>query len=591
MKKLLNNRYQVIQLLGIGGFGETYLAEDTHLPSRRQCVIKQLKPIANDPQLYQVIQQRFGREAATLESLAEGSEQIPNLYAYFCENGQFYLVQEWIDGQTLTSKVVTEGPLSETVVWEILVNLLPVLNYIHSKGIIYRDIKPDNIILRQSTNQPVLIDFGAVKETMATAINAHGRTTHTMVLGTPGFMAPEQASGRPVYASDIYGLGMTAIYLLTGKLPQELEIDPKTEQIVWRQNAPNVSSGLAAVIERATQYNPGDRYSTAIKMLDALHSVASISPRQRSTQATLVISPAMGKTPRQPAAKTAQQTERAIALAVARRDWQKPLILGSLLIGGLLGAAAIASLSRNQPPQSSIATLPPPDSKPEPPIALSTPAAESPTPFPEPTKAPPAPVTAPAPPPSRVSSPLENKPPTASNNENISSQPQKQQPTAQAPLSPAESVPQQNSEQPNDSASSALRENIPGFPIGTTYNTVKAALGNPTKTSRGVWSNTRAVLYELKPNQITLGYLFDRSSERLRQTEIAFAQSVEPKVIQATLQGMLGDRAADDISPGLQQVYQRQINKYSFTTGSLKGVIERNDSDRIYIGVWDADLH
>jgi serine/threonine-protein kinase len=99
------------------------------------------------------------------------------------------------------------------------------------------------------------------------------------------------------------------------------------------------------------------------------------------------------------------------------------------------------------------------------------------------------------------------------------------------------------------------------------------------------------VLYELKPNQITLGYLFDRSSERLRQTEIAFAQSVEPKVIQATLQGMLGDRAADDISPGLQQVYQRQINKYSFTTGSLKGVIERNDSDRIYIGVWDADLH
>lgn len=101
----LNNRYKVIQVLAAGGFGETFLAEDTHMPSRRRCVIKQLKPVTNDPQTYKMIQQRFEREAAILELLGENSDQIPQLYAYFSEHGQFYLVQEWIQGQTLTNLV------------------------------------------------------------------------------------------------------------------------------------------------------------------------------------------------------------------------------------------------------------------------------------------------------------------------------------------------------------------------------------------------------------------------------------------------------------------------------------------------------
>lgn len=234
MTTLLNNRYQIIQVLGAGGFGETFLAEDTYMPSRRRCVIKQLKPVTNDPQMYRLIQQRFQREAATLEALGERSDQIPKLFAYFSENGQFYLVQEWIQGQTLTDKVASVGPLSESAVREILVSLLLVLDYVHSKGIIYRDIKPDNIIIRQSNGQPVLIDFGAVKETMTATINSQGKPTYSIVLGTPGFMAPEQAAGRPIYASDIYSMGMTAIYLLTGKLPQELEIDLHTEESTLR---------------------------------------------------------------------------------------------------------------------------------------------------------------------------------------------------------------------------------------------------------------------------------------------------------------------------------------------------------------------
>ncbi len=102
---LLNNRYRVLQTLGGGGFGNTFLAEDTYMPSGRRCVIKQLKPVTHDPQAYQMVQERFQREAAVLEDLGEGNNQIPRLYAYFTEAGQFYLLQEWIQVDTLTQKL------------------------------------------------------------------------------------------------------------------------------------------------------------------------------------------------------------------------------------------------------------------------------------------------------------------------------------------------------------------------------------------------------------------------------------------------------------------------------------------------------
>jgi serine/threonine protein kinase len=274
MPTLLNNRYLIISALGSGGFGNTFLVEDTHMPSRRRCVLKQLKPISDNSQVYQMVQELFWREAAILENLGEQHNQIPKLYAYFAEAGHFYLVQELIAGATLQQKMQAEGRLPESLVKQIVASLLSILDFIHTRKIIHRDIKPSNLIWRTWDNKPVLIDFGAVKQVVNIAINSQGQTTSSSVIGTPGFMPPEQAAGRPVYASDLYSLGLTAIYLLTGKPPETLDVNPQTGEIDWRRYAADVSPSFAAVLDKAIQLRVENRYTTAQEMQAALSQSA-----------------------------------------------------------------------------------------------------------------------------------------------------------------------------------------------------------------------------------------------------------------------------------------------------------------------------
>ncbi|MEH2130492.1 MAG: YARHG domain-containing protein [Nostoc sp.] len=331
--QLLNDRYQVIRTLGAGGFGETYLAEDTYMPSKRPCVVKQLRPIHNNPQIYQLVQERFQREAAILEELGGANDQIPALYAYFSSGGQFYLVQEWVEGDTLTGKVQKQGLFSEGAVQELFMNLLPVLDYVHSKHIVHRDIKPDNIIVRHRDGKPVLIDFGAVRESMGTVVNSQGNPTSSIVIGTPGYMPSEQAAGRPVFSSDLYSLGMTVIYLLTGKQAQQLETDSQTGEIVWRLYASHISPIMARVIDRAIAYHPRDRYPTARAMLDTLQSIANpIPPTQPLlTQPTIVSAPPPQTVPVKP--QPSPQSSNS----------QNNILIGSLIAGGLIGASVIIS--------------------------------------------------------------------------------------------------------------------------------------------------------------------------------------------------------------------------------------------------------
>lgn len=560
---LLNNRYRILRTLGAGGFGNTFLAEDTYMPSGRKCVIKQLKPVTHDPQVYKLVQERFQREAAVLEELGEGNNQIPRLYAYFSETEQFYLVQEYIEGDTLTQKVERGGSRSESDVTRILISLLPVLDYVHSRRMIHRDIKPDNVIMRQRDTLPVLIDFGAVKEAMTTVVNMPSHPPQSMVIGTPGFMPAEQAGGRPTYASDLYSLGLTAVFLLTGKIPQDLPSDNRTGEILWRQYAPNVNSNLAMVLDRAIRFNASDRFSTAKEMLNALQSGDDISHMD-----TVAVAP--GGLPQSPNRSLPRQTVPAGTTPAIQGNKRNPLLIAALVAAGFLvaGVGIGLSLSRSPAPSTPVASNSKSTSEQEASgqgtssanSSRSQPATSEPN------------VLPPASPSQRETQASSQKPPLSS---------------------PAQPIPPPPLQRGNNQNSNQIAR-IPGFPPGTQQSYIQQELGKPTKATRGLW-NTRALLYEnYIPGQVSLGYLYDPGSGRVRQTEVSFAESVDLQTISSTLNLMLNHNASADIKQGLERVYQTQSKRYQFVSGrnnSLKGVIERNEPGRIYIGVWEADLH
>jgi serine/threonine-protein kinase len=350
---LLNNRYQVLRVLGSGGFGKTFLAEDTQMPSGKRCVIKQLIPVINNPQLYQLVQERFQKEASILEELGDRHSQIPRLYAYFSEGGEFYLVQKYIEGQTLSEKLQQQGVFNEVTVKEILINILQILEYVHSKGIVHRDIKPDNIILRFSDSKPVLIDFGAVKVTMNTEMSPSGNSSQSIVIGTPGFMPMEQIAGRPLFSSDLFSLGLTAIYLLTGKIPQDLPTEPTMGNILWRHFAPYLNVNFGDILDKAIAYHPRDRYLNTREMLTALQTISNpvvpafvpitqsttpiviAAPSPLSLENTIAVSPGNDV---QNSYQTSQNTARG------------GIILASIIASGLIGASIIIGFTINKSP-------------------------------------------------------------------------------------------------------------------------------------------------------------------------------------------------------------------------------------------------
>lgn len=267
-KLLLRDRYRVIKALGQGGFGATFLAKDESLPGEPCCVIKQLRPTTSGAHLLQMARELFEREARTLGKIGN-HPQVPMLLAYFEDNQQFYLVQEYISGWTLQQEVRKSGPFSEAGVKQFLSEILPLLQYIHSQQVIHRDIKPANLIRREQDKKLVLIDFGAVKNQVNSTVNSDQTALTNFAIGTPGFAPPEQMALRPVYASDIYAVGVTCIYLLTGKSPKDLDYNPATGEMIWRKNV-QISEHLAEVLKKMLEASVRHRYQASGDILRAL---------------------------------------------------------------------------------------------------------------------------------------------------------------------------------------------------------------------------------------------------------------------------------------------------------------------------------
>ncbi|PSB13310.1 serine/threonine protein kinase [filamentous cyanobacterium CCP2] len=265
---LFRDRYKVLRTLGRGGFGVTFLAEDVSLPSSPLCVIKQLCPKVNNPVVLQRACQRFEREAKILSQLGSHA-QIPRLLNYFQVDEEFYLVQEYVRGATLAREIKRRGPMTEVEVKRFLREILPVLEYIHQNQVIHRDIKPPNIIRCQDDGRLVLIDFGAVKEQFIHASTNTQRGTTTHFVGTLGFAPPEQLALRPCFASDIFALGVTCLYLLTAKPPMEFDYDSTTGEVCWQEHI-QVSEYFGKILEKMLRISSRERYQSAGEVLRVL---------------------------------------------------------------------------------------------------------------------------------------------------------------------------------------------------------------------------------------------------------------------------------------------------------------------------------
>ena len=361
--KILDGRYQITDVLATGGFGQTYLAIDMRRPGQPVCVVKQLRSIAK-PELVPTVQRLFRAEAAILEKLGQ-HECIPRLLAYFEEDQEFYLVQEFIPGKTLDRELLTERPLAIAQVIRLLTDVLEILVFVHSQGVIHRDIKPANIMRRQPDQKLFLIDFGTVKEIRT--VTDLDEPKLTMAVGTPAYMPVEQFHGYPQLNSDIYALGVVGIQAISGLPIEEIRTlitsnHPQTNLDHWSGSlspteagaSPEQQSQLIAVLDKMVALDYRARYQSAASVMSDLEAIGSDSstfanpPNSANSleSASSYISPLSSEMPSQIPASPLPSTD-----SKSRQLGRKLLIGSGLAIALITGAYKLPSLvSQSLPP-------------------------------------------------------------------------------------------------------------------------------------------------------------------------------------------------------------------------------------------------
>ncbi|MBC1237136.1 serine/threonine-protein kinase [Nostoc sp. 2RC] len=383
---VLQNRYRIIQILGQGGFGRTYLAEDQRR-FNELCAIKELISTAMEPAAWEKAQELFHREAAILYQIEH--PQVPKFRERFEQDQRLFLVEDYVAGQTyrtlLAEKQAVGQTFTEAEVFGLIQSLLPVLEHIHSRGIIHRDISPENIILRDRDGKPVLIDFGVVKE-LATRLQSPESVMPVTSVGKLGYSPSEQVQTGGAYpSSDLYALAVSAIVLLTGKEPRDLFDE---NQVTWNwQQWAQVNPRFAQVLNRMLNHIPSDRYQTAADVSQALQSLQQ--PSAPNPDFSNLQTMAVGRRPDlvTPAASP-KKPAPVIPPSQSSSVLDNPLAIAA--IGGVVvilagfGSWALVSSIRSQSKPQPEQTLP--QNFPSPVISGGTTFTSTPTPTPTPTQ-------------------------------------------------------------------------------------------------------------------------------------------------------------------------------------------------------------
>lgn len=278
----IQGRYRIIRHLGRGGAGITFLAEDLQC-FNRLCVVKQLKPRSDNPQTLSIARRLFEREAEILNTLGS-CDRIPRLLAYFESEDDFFLVQEFIEGEDLSKEIIADCPWSEERAIALLSNILEVLAVIQQHGAIHRDLKPSNLMRRTKDGKIVAIDFGSVKQVSTQVIDPSQQLKLTVAVGTRAYMPLEQMMGHPGFYSDIYAVGIIIIQALTGVRPQKLPTDSNGE-LIWRDrllNNANYNPQFLALLDKMVCHRFQERYCLAEHVLQEIEKLLADNSNRQS---------------------------------------------------------------------------------------------------------------------------------------------------------------------------------------------------------------------------------------------------------------------------------------------------------------------
>ncbi len=616
-KRLQGGKYKLESVLGRGGFGLTFRADQTYL--EQVVVIKTLNESFWTAPNLEELQRQFQDEGRRLAMC-----QHPNVVRvtdFFVEDYLPYMVMDYIPGRSLYDIIFDNPsgpqPLSEPAAVQYIQQIGSALQAVHSKGLLHRDVKPQNIMVHDLTGEAILIDFGIARE-----LSANPAQTHTSIV-SEGYAPIEQylPKAHRSAATDVYGLAATLYLLLTGEVPVAAVLRDRTPIIPVQQLRPEVSPSVADAIAQGMQIELKDRPQSVARWLSLLTAQpktglfgrpqsrgASATPNNPSAPLPLpspsqfptrVVAPAYrpgsaagNQTGYRPAA--ADTSARTVAIPPSRagdvvnRPAGQPnygsvqangkkqngcgLLLFSLLLAGFAAAGGFLVVQQLFGGDA-IAPVPDPTD-----VEILDPVLEEPDEtIPDEEEAP--------------EGELEELEELDDEETEIEADPEEDTEELPPPEEPEES----DSDQPplllEDSGDPANAQPedpgeivpIPGLPPGSPESRVQGRLGSPNRASIVNGFPTR--VYNLIPNRVRLAYVFDPNSRRVRQSEATFSSGIDRYQIRTTLLSTLKGQSTVEIERGLDAVIDQVRDRYPFETKKFSGAIERNRYGHIHIYV------